>query len=242
MERRLGYLNHNELKKLVPDEIDTVIVPIGTIEAHGITPLGTDVIIPEAMAETIGSEVNAIIAPAVPYGITRGLVGHPGTISIQPDVFRAYVGDLLRSLADTGFAKIVVLNGHGGQTEQLKDVIFEAHRETGAKTLLVDWWYETDAIRDKILEREGGHAAADETACIVAIDPSLVKSELYDENMTTAWSKAFSAYPFPGTIITYTEGDTSLNLDETKCRAYFDEVTARVVSIIKDVTAKWDLM
>ena len=111
MERRLGYLNHNELKKLVPGEIDTAIVPIGTIEAHGITPLGTDVIIPEAMAERIGPEVNAIIAPAVPYGITRGLVGHPGTISIRPDVFRAYVGDLLRSLADIGFAKIVVLNG-----------------------------------------------------------------------------------------------------------------------------------
>lgn len=242
MERRLGYLNHNELRKLVPDEIDTVIVPIGTVEAHGITPLGTDVIIPEAMAERVAPQVDAIIAPTVPYGITRGLAGHPGTISIQPDVFQAYVGDLLRSLADIGFTRIVVLNGHGGQTDQLKDVIFDAHRETGAKTLLIDWWYETDDIRNEVLEREGGHAGADETACIVAIDPSLVKRELYDENMKTAYSKAFSAYPFPGTIITYTKGDSSLNLDEAKCRTYFDQVTARVTSIIKEVTAKWNTL
>ena len=242
MERRLGYLNHNELKRLVPDKIDTVIVPVGTVEAHGITPLGTDVIIPEAMAESVAPQVNALIAPAVPYGITRGLVGHPGTISIQPEVFQAYVGDLLRSLADIGFTKIVVLNGHGGQTDQLKDVIFDAHRETGAKTLLVDWWYETDDIRNEVLEREGGHAGADETACIVAIDPSLVKPDLYDEKMKTAYSKAFSAYPFPGTIITYTEGDSSLNLDEAKCRAYFDQVAVRVTSIIKEVTTKWNAL
>jgi creatinine amidohydrolase len=240
MERRLDYLNHNELKELVPGRIDMVLVPVGTIEAHGITPLGTDVIIPQALADRVAPEVNAIVAPAVPYGITRGLVGHPGTISIQPEVLQAYVGDLLKSLADIGFAKLVILNGHGGQTDQLKDTIFEAHRETRAKTLLIDWWYETDDIRNETLEREGGHAAADETACIVAIDPSLVKQDRYDESMKTAWSKTFTAYPFPGTIITYTRGDTSLNLDEAKCRTYFDRVTSRVVSIIKEVTAKWD--
>jgi hypothetical protein len=76
----------------------------------------------------------------------------------------------------------------------------------------------------------------------MAVDPSLVKPDLYDEKMVTAWSKTFAAYPFPGTIITYTEGDGSLNLDQEKCRAYFEAVTARIASVIKEVFAKWDAM
>jgi creatinine amidohydrolase len=239
MERRLDRLNHAEFKNLVPGRIDAVLLPVGTIEAHGITPLGTDVIIPQAMAEAISADVDAIVAPAIPYGITRGLAGHPGTLPVHPDVFRAYVGDVVRSLAEAGFAKIVVLNGHGGQTDELKDVLYETSREMRVKTLLVEWWYETDEIKKRILEREGGHAGADETACVMAIDPSLVKPDLYDEKMVTPWSRAFAAYPFPGTIITYTEGDASLNLDRAKCGAYFEAVTAKVASIVREVFSKW---
>jgi creatinine amidohydrolase len=242
VERRLNFLNHLELKGLVPDKTDIVLVPVGTIEAHGIIPLGTDVIIPEAMAGRIAEDINALIAPTVPYGITRSLVGYPGTVSIRPDVFQAYMADLFESLVRTGFRKVVVINGHGGQRDELKDALFAVSKATGAKTLFIDWWYETDEIRQRTLEREGGHAAADETACIMAVDPSLVKPDLFDDEMVAMHSRAYAAYPFPGPIITYTEGDTSLNLDEDACRAYFDQVVAKVTATIKTVLSKWNRM
>ena len=240
MERHLGRINHLELKDLVSAKIDTVLVPVGTIEAHGIVPLATDVIIPEALADRICEDVGALIAPAIPYGITRGLVGHPGTVSVRPDIFKAYVHDVLESLADAGFKRIIVLNGHGGQTDELKDVLFEVSKTTPAKTLLIDWWYETDEIRNRALEREGGHAGADETAAIVAIDKVLVKPDLYHDDMVMRYGKSFSAYPFPGSIITYTGGDGSLNLDPERCKAYFDQVTRRITDLIKEILAKWD--
>ena len=239
MERRLGNLNHIELKTVVPDKVDTGLVPVGTIEAHGITPLATDVIIPERMAETICEDVNALVAPVVPYGVTRGLLGHPGTIWIRPETFMAYMSDLLDSLARMGFRHLIALNGHGGQTDELKDVLFEVGRTQNVKTLLIDWWCETDEIRQRTLGREGGHAGADETAAVMAIDPSLVKGDLHSDHMAMRYSGAFAAYPFPGTIISYTDGDASLNLDEAACKAYFEAVTARVASIIKEVLAKW---
>jgi creatinine amidohydrolase len=242
MERRLGYLNHLEFKGLVPVKIDTVVIPVGTIEAHGVTPLATDVIIPETMAKAVGEEINALIAPAVPYGITRGLAGHPGTITITPEVFKAYIGDILASMASHGFRQIIVLNGHGGQTTELKDVLFETSRKTGVKTLLIEWWYGTDDIREQTLGREGGHAGSDETACIMAIDSSLVKPELFDENQVAFQSRAYSAYPVPGSIVVYTEGDWSLNLDQAKCSAFYEAVTERTIGIIKDVLAKWSLI
>jgi hypothetical protein len=39
MERRIDRLNHLEFRKLVEGGIDTVLVPVGTIEAHGISLL-----------------------------------------------------------------------------------------------------------------------------------------------------------------------------------------------------------
>lgn len=238
MERRINNLNHLEFRKMVEGGMETVLIPVGTIEAHGITPLGTDVIIPEAMAERIAPEIDALVAPAVPYGVTRGLVGHPGTIRIDPGTFKAYILDILESLAGAGLKNLVILNGHGGQT-QLKDALFEASRRTGARTLLIEWWYDIDEIREKHLERIGGHAGADETACVMAVDPSLVKPDLYDEKQVAFFSRSYSAYPVPGSIVIYTEGDWSLNLDRSRCEAFFGAVTARVTETIRRVFEGW---
>ena len=239
MEKRIKYLNHIELRKIVPDTYDTVLLPVGTMEAHGVIPIGTDILIPEAMAERIAAEVDLLVSPTIPYGITHSLYGHPGGISITNDVFKAYVYDVVRSLANTGFDKVIVLNGHGGQITELQDALYEANRDIGVKTLLINWWFDTEEERKKHLGREGGHAAADETAPIMAIDPSLVKQDLYDPGMVTRKSGFFSAYPFPGSIIIYADGDHTLNFDEESCRKYFDAVTRKVIEFIRQVLKKW---
>ncbi len=239
MEKRIKYINHVELARLVPAKFDTVLLPVGTMEAHGVIPIGTDILIPEAMAERVAAEVDLLVAPTIPYGITHSLYGHPGGVNIAGEVFKAYVYDVVASLARTGFEKIIVLNGHGGQISELKDALYDANRNLGVKTLLINWWFDTDEERRKHLGREGGHAASDETAPIMAIDPSLVRRDLYDEEMITKKTGFFSAYPYPGTIITYTDGDWSLNFDEESCRAYFDAVTRKVIDFIETVLRKW---
>ena len=239
MEKRIKYLNHIELGKLVPETIDTVLLPVGTMEAHGVIPIGTDILIPDAMAERIAAEVDLLVAPTIPYGITHSLYGHPGGVTVANEVFQAYVYDVVRSLANTGFEKVIVLNGHGGQIRELADALYDANRKLGVKTLLINWWFDTEEERKRYLGREGGHAASDETAPIMAIDPALVRQDLYDEEMITKKTGFFSAYPYPGSIITYADGDWSLNFDEESCRAYFDAVTAKVVDFIRLVLRKW---
>jgi creatinine amidohydrolase len=240
MERRINNLNHLEFKQIVDGGVDTVLLPVGTIEAHGITPLGTDVIIPEAMADLIAPQIDALIAPPVPYGITRGLWGHPGTLRVSPEAFKAYLYDILESLARCGLRNLIALNGHGGQTVELKDALFEAGRATGARGLLIEWWYDIDAIREKHLERIGGHAGADETACVVAVDPSLAKPVLYDEKQVTFFSRSYFAYPVPGSMVIYTDGDWSLNLDAAKCKGFFEAVSAKVTDTIQKVLEGWN--
>ena len=74
-----------KIQKLVPSEIDTVIFPVGTLEAHGSSCIGTDNFIPESIAAGIAGRVNALIAPTVNYGITRSLLRYSGGSGIKPD-------------------------------------------------------------------------------------------------------------------------------------------------------------
>jgi creatinine amidohydrolase len=82
--RKLEELNWMEFKRLVPKKTDVVLLPIGTIEAHGVTGLGTDNQIPSSIAERIAEPVNALIAPAVNYGITKSLLPYPGSVTVHP--------------------------------------------------------------------------------------------------------------------------------------------------------------
>jgi len=50
MERELQKLSWLKVQNLVPQQIDTVILPVGTVEAHGSSCLGTDNYIPNEIA------------------------------------------------------------------------------------------------------------------------------------------------------------------------------------------------
>ena len=95
-----------------------VIVPIGATEAHGPhLPLGTDVIIAEAMARAGAERLSArgktaLIAPPFAYTSAGYASGFPGTISIRPDLVTAVLVDVARSLARHGLAQLAIANAH----------------------------------------------------------------------------------------------------------------------------------
>ena len=62
MERQLQKLHWLKVKELVPDKINTVILPVGTIEGHGSICIGTDNYIPENISLGIAKRVDALVA------------------------------------------------------------------------------------------------------------------------------------------------------------------------------------
>src|SRR5689334_10817343 len=71
--RELADLNWMEVKELVPGKVDTVLLPTGTLEPHGVANNGADITAPVALARRIAREVNALVAPVIPYGITGSM-------------------------------------------------------------------------------------------------------------------------------------------------------------------------
>ncbi len=240
MELRWDRLNWQELVKLRENGFNSVIVPVGTIEAHGVIPLGTDNIIPETIAERIAPETRSIIAPTVSYGITRSLISYPGSLTVLSETFRAYVTEILMSMVESGFKKIVVINGHGGHFDELKQAAFDAHRKNRAKVAVIHWWVLCEHLVEKYFETSGGHAAVDETAAVIACAPETVKKDKYDPDMLYQVLPGTDVYPSPSTIMIYKENTGALNFDAQKANAYFDAVCETVKSFIINIFNRWD--
>jgi creatinine amidohydrolase len=243
--REMDRINWMEFREWVPTRIATVLLPLGTMEPHGVTANGTDIIIPLAMAREIAPRVKAMIAPAVPYGFTGSLDAYPGSFTIPENVYREYVRAVLVGLARNKFKNIVMLNGHGaGQTAVLMALGQEVGRETGTRILTVNWWsYCSDVCQD-VFGEDGGHAGNTETAYMLAIDPELVqKKPDAGPKMATAIPAAntWNAYPFPSSILLYKDGEGYPNFDLPKAKSYFNKVNDKIAGLIEDTIRKWDM-
>jgi len=241
--REMADLNWMEFREVVPAKVRTVLLPTGTVEAHGVANNGADVTAPVALARAMAPKVNALVAPAVPYGVTGSLDPYAGGITIGEEAYRAYVGDVLAGLARNGFRNIIVINGHGGgQTAILNELAEKIGRAHRVRTLVVNWWAYCSDVTLKVFGEDGGHAGWNENAFIQAIDPKLVHQERYSDALATPRPPqgAWSAYPFPSPIILYQPGQGYVRFDQAKADAYFKAVVDKVTELVRETVAKWD--
>ena len=157
-------------------ETRLAVLPVGSTEQHGPhAPLGTDAIAAErvATAGVTAHDGEVVVAPTLPVGVSEEHRGFGGTLWVGPDSFRAYVGDVLESLHEQAFDRIVVVNGHGGNVDPLREVCARVTRETAARAVPFTWF-------DAIEMPEGlamGHAGAVETSLLQHADPDRLRPE-----------------------------------------------------------------
>jgi len=243
MTHLLNDLSWEQFRERVPASCDLAIVPVGTIEAHGAIPLGTDTIIPEALAARLAPGWNALIAPAVAYGVTNSLLPYPGSTTVSSSTFRAYLFEAAAGLVDAGFRRVVILNGHGGQSEEVAEVVARLWNEKRAFSVAVEWWGFAEAATQEIYPGTvSGHAGVEETAMVLAAAPDLVDRHRATVIRRFARRHGLRARPFPASIIldrpeASTEGAPVL--DPAKAKAFFDRVVGSIDASIAEVFAGW---
>jgi creatinine amidohydrolase len=168
---RLAELTSPQLERL-RDPI--ALWPVGAIEPHGPhAPLGTDTLISIGMCERAAARLeNAVVLPALPFGVTRYAAAFPGAIGISERTLRAMVLDVAEAVAENGFRRLVIVNNHfePEQVATLRDVAHEA----GA--LYLDLVRRRNAERLTEEFRRGScHAGRYETSLVLAEAPSLVE-------------------------------------------------------------------
>lgn len=241
--REINDLNWMEARELVPSRIETLLIPTGTLEAHGVANNGADNTAPVALARRMAPKLNALVAPVLPYGMTGSLDAFAGAFSISETAYRAFLTDMLNGFANMGFRNLIVVNGHGGpQTAVLNELTERIGRERRVRTLVVNWWSYCSDVTLKIFGQDGGHAGWNETALIQAIDARLVHPERYSDALATPRPPvgSWSAYPFPSSIILYQPGQGYVKFDQAMADQYLEAVAAKLTSLVEETVDKWD--
>jgi creatinine amidohydrolase len=114
---------------------DRAVVPLGSTEQHAQLSLLVDCILSERVAADAAAPLGVPVFPPVNYGITPYFKAFPGTVTLRMETYLRVIRDILDSLRDQGFRRIVFVNGHGGNSP--------------AQTLGQEWMGDHDGVRIK---------------------------------------------------------------------------------------------
>jgi len=240
MLRKLERMLWQQVREVVPSKIDTVVLPVGTIEAHGAACLGTDVFIPVDIAEFVCDKLDIMLAPPVWYGITSSLVGYPGSLTVTAEQLEEYVLSIVKSFKRHKFNSVVIMNGHGGNNSALRSVARRAHHDLEMNVVVVHWWMLCGDVTKEVYGGEGGHAGCDETGYVMSVDPELADKNYYNENLVFESPGGVDIYPNPGTVLIYNDrGEGRPDFDVEKGREYADKSKKKVLDFVEFVLNQW---
>lgn len=209
-----------------------IILPFGSIEQHSYhLPLGTDSFIAQALAEEAGKITKTIVAPLSKIGFSPGLhTKFPGTITYRSLTFINIIFDILDSLIQTGFKKILILTAHGLNFSPLKTAVLDFLDKNDAHILLCEY-SELEKLKPLIEKGNGIHCTIVETSLMLYQRPDLV-------NM----NKAVDEYNIPNYMVGKSEitqtsksgaiANTSRSTKE-KGEKYFKTAVKGLVNLIQ---------
>ncbi len=118
-----------------------VVVLTGTCHQHAYLSLTTGLNTPLMLARVVCADLKVLIAPPLSYGISDVFSAYPGTVSLNRDTFTSLLTDVLTSLIGQGFRRVLVSNGHGGNTEAIIEVMDSLREDQPKVTLELFEWF-----------------------------------------------------------------------------------------------------
>lgn len=93
---------------------DRCMLPIGSTEQHGALSLCVDAILAERVAIEAARPVGVPVYPVMPFGCSPYFSAFPGSVSLKVETLLAVTRDVIGSLHTSGFRRVMIVNGHGG--------------------------------------------------------------------------------------------------------------------------------
>jgi creatinine amidohydrolase len=119
---------------------DRCVLPLGSIEQHAGLSLSVDAILSEKVSVDAAEPLGIPVFPAQPYGLTPYFLDYPGSISLRNSTYVALMRDILDSLARQGFKRIMLCNGHGGNSTAGNVAIEWMSDNPGIQIRFHNWW------------------------------------------------------------------------------------------------------
>ncbi len=92
-----------------------VVIPTGSVEQHGPhLPFGTDYYAARVIGEEVARNLDAVLLPFSPIGVTPLHMAFAGTLTLRQETFAAVLEDVVASVARHGVRRVLILNWHVG--------------------------------------------------------------------------------------------------------------------------------
>lgn len=160
-----------------------LVAPLGSFEQHGRhLPLLTDTLIISEIVRRSHERLadTACFLPTLWIGASEKHTGLSGTISAPAHGYADALCGILRSVMASGFQRVLLLCGHGGNVAPAREAALAARRSVEGEPPIIavtDWWTLTgDRLWSTpgLTERRLYHSGEIETSMVLAIRPELV--------------------------------------------------------------------
>lgn len=189
---------HLLLEEMTRDEANAaaaagalVVWPLGATEQHGPhLPVGTDTMTVESLVRRAAGQASqsmpVVVTPSMPFGSSHHHVPFGGTMSLGTEAYYRVIYDLTESLILSGFRRIFLINGHGGNHELVqlvaRDLALLHPVSIAAASYWTVAWDALVKLEAHVNCRFPGHAGKFETSNIMALRPDLIRSPLPHRN------------------------------------------------------------
>lgn len=116
------------------------VLPIGSTEQHAQLSLCVDAILAERVAVEAAAPLGVPVFPVMPYGLAPYFAAYPGTVTLRVETLLAVVRDVVASCRRSGFRRILIVNGHGGNNPvgALAQELMAEHGDISVR--FHNWW------------------------------------------------------------------------------------------------------
>ena len=119
---------------------DRAVLPLGSTEQHAYLSLSVDSILAERLAVEAAEPLGVPVFPVLAYGITPYFRAFPGTVTLRVETYMSILRDILDAMAEQGFKRILIVNGHGGNTPAQGLVGEWMADRPGVRIKFHNWW------------------------------------------------------------------------------------------------------
>jgi len=149
---RFEELNWMDLEKYLQQD-DRLMLVLGACEQHGYLSLLSDSKIPLALADAASQQSGVVVAPVLNFGVSPHFATYPGTFSLKIATYLQVVEELVRAAYQHGFRRILVVNGHGGNTPATSRLTELCNELPDLRIGWYAWWVAPSVIA--VAERHG---------------------------------------------------------------------------------------
>ncbi len=136
---KISESNWFEIEKYLETD-DRCVLPLGSTEQHAYLSLSVDSILSEKVAADAAEPLGVPVFPAVAYGLTPYFMAFPGSVTLRLETYAALLRDILDSLYRTGFRRVLIVNGHGGNSPVQPVTMEWMDAQGDARCRFHDWW------------------------------------------------------------------------------------------------------